>query len=214
MFTTAGSAFAADGGFLFVTFKGEETPMSEQIYFALSQDGHHWETLNGTEPVLINKLGEKGVRDPYVLRSHDGRKFHLLATDLSIHFHADWTRATRAGSKSLIVWDSDDLVHWLEPRLVRVAADDAGCTWAPEAVYDEETQDCLVFWASRNESDNFAKFRIWASRTKDFNTFGRPFVYIDKLHDIIDTDITFDHELSGGESLNFTRLLPPAFIIL
>ncbi|MEA3187408.1 MAG: hypothetical protein QOD99_1238 [Chthoniobacter sp.] len=186
---TGAAALAADGGFLFVTFKGEASPMTEQIYFATSSDGRHWEALNGGEPVLVSKVGEKGVRDPYLLRSHDGRKFHLLATDLSINLNHDWKRAVQAGSKSLVIWDSDDLVHWSEPRLVRVAADDAGCTWAPEAVYDEDTGDYLVFWASKTGSDEFAKHRIWASRTKDFETFGKPFIYIDKPQDVIDTDI-------------------------
>jgi beta-xylosidase len=183
------SAFAADGGFLFVTFKGEATPMTEQIYFGLSKDGRNWKALNGGNPVLVSDLGEKGVRDPYILRSHDGSKFYLLATDLSINLNHDWGRATHAGSKSIVIWESTDLLHWSAPRLVQVAADDAGCTWAPEAMYDEDTQDYLVFWASQNGSDNFAKQRIWACRTKDFKTFSKPFIYIDKANHVIDTDI-------------------------
>jgi len=188
------AAFAGDGGFLFVTFNGEATPLTEQIYFGLSEDGRHWDALNGAEPVLVSKLGEKGVRDPYLLRSHDGRKFYILATDLSIHLNRNWRRAAQEGSHSIVIWESDDLVHWSEPRLVRVAADDAGCTWAPEAVYDEDAQDYLVFWASANKSDDFHKFRIWASRTKDFRTFSKPFVYIDSPHTLIDTTIVREND--------------------
>ncbi len=189
--TAAATAFAADdhGGFLFVTFKGETTPMTEQVYFALSPDGREWEALHGAEPVLVSTLGERGVRDPYLLRAHDGKKFYLLATDLSIHLNPDWQRAIRAGSRAIVIWESDDLVRWSEPRLVPVAAGDAGCTWAPEAVYDEDTQDYLVFWASKNGRDDFAKQRVWASRTKDFRTFSEAFVYMDKPQDVIDTDI-------------------------
>ena len=73
---------AAEGGFLFVTFKGEQSPMSEQIHFGLSKDGRNWRVLNGSEPVLVSNVGEKGVRDPYLLKTHDGR-FVILATDLS-----------------------------------------------------------------------------------------------------------------------------------
>lgn len=189
----AATSFAADGGFLFVTFKGEQSPMTEQIYFALSKDGLSWNALNKSEPVLVSKLGEKGVRDPYILRSHDGRKFYLLATDLSINLNRNWGRATHAGSKSLVIWESDDLTHWSTPRLVRVAADDAGCTWAPEAVYDEDTRDYLVFWASTTKSDDFAKQRIWAARTRDFRTFSKPFIYIEKPTTVIDTDIIRDN---------------------
>ena len=67
------SAAAGEGGYLFVTFKGESSPMSEQIYFALSQDGRKWEALNQSKPVLVSTLGEKGVRDPYLVRAPDGK---------------------------------------------------------------------------------------------------------------------------------------------
>ncbi len=197
----ASAALAGDGGFLFVTFKGEQTPMSEQIYFGLSKDGRKWEALNGGEPALVSKLGEKGVRDPYIIRSHDGRGFFMIATDLSIHLTKDWGRAVTKGSRSIVVWTSRDLVEWSQPRLVKVAPDDAGCTWAPEVVYDEEAKDYLVFWASTTKSDDFAKHRIWAARTKDFHTFGKPFIYIEKPTTIIDTTIVRD----GKKYYRFTK---------
>jgi hypothetical protein len=168
--------------------------MSEQIYFALSQDGRHWNALNNSQPVLVSTLGEKGVRDPYLLRAHDGKRFYLVATDLSIHLNGDWNRAQTAGSKSLVIWDSTDLVHWSPPRLVKVAPDDAGCTWAPEAMYDEGRQQYLVFWASKTAGDNFRKQRIWAAWTGNFVTFGKPFVYIDKPWHVIDTDIVREND--------------------
>ena len=195
------AACATDGGFLFVTFKGEASPMTEQIYFATSSDGLHWEQTHGGEPVLVSQLGEKGVRDPFIMRSADGKKFFILATDLSIYFHRDWTRATQKGSRSLVIWESTDLVHWSEPRLVPVAPEDAGCTWAPEAVYDPETKDYLVYWASKTGSDHFAKHRIWAARTTDFTTFGQPFIYIEKENDIIDTTIVREN----GEYYRFSK---------
>lgn len=198
----AGSALAAEpGGFLFATFKGEETPLTEQIYFALSPDGRNWKALNDSQPVLVSDVGEKGARDPYLLRSHDGRTFYLIATDLSIHLKHGWDRAVRAGSRSLVVWESPDLVKWSKPRLVKVAPDDAGCAWAPEAVFDQETGDYLVFWASTSKRDDFAKHRIWAAHTRDFRSFGQPFVYIEKPTTIIDTTIVHD----GEKYFRFTK---------
>lgn len=186
-------ALANDGGFLFVTFKEELTPICEQIYFALSPDGQHWHVLNGSEPVLVSTVGEKGVRDSYLTRSHDGKKFYLIATDLHANVYPDWHRATHAGSKSIVIWDSVDLVHWSASRLVKVAPDDAGCTWAPETVYDEGRQAYLVFWASTTASDNFNKLRIWAAWTKDFVTFEKLFIYIDKPWHVIDADIVSEN---------------------
>ncbi|HHY84676.1 MAG TPA: glycoside hydrolase family 43 protein [Verrucomicrobia bacterium] len=194
------NALASDG-FLFVTFKGEQTPMTEQVYFALSKDGRTWQALNNAEPVLISTLGEKGVRDPYILRAHEGGKTYLIATDLSINLNRDWTRAVRAGSRSIVVWESTNLVNWSEPRLVTVAPEDAGCTWAPEAIYDAESGDYLVFWASTTKRDDFRKHRIWAARTKDFRAFGEPFIYIEKPASVIDTTIVHD----GTRYYRFTK---------
>jgi hypothetical protein len=114
--TSPALAAAADGGYLFVTFKGEQSPMTEQVHFVVSRDGKQWTSLNGGEPVLVSKLGERGVRDPFLLRSPDGKRFFLIATDLSINLNRDWRRAVRAGSKSIVVWESADLVNWSEPR--------------------------------------------------------------------------------------------------
>lgn len=194
-------AVSAPAGYLFVTFKGEKTPLTEQIYFSTSRDGRVWSALNAGDPVLVSQLGEKGVRDPYLLRSHDGQRFYLIATDLSIHLNRDWKRAVRQGSRAIVVWESTNLVEWTEPRLVTVAPDDAGCTWAPEAVYDAESGDYLVYWASTTGRDNFGKHRIWAARTKDFVTFSAPFVFIEKPTTIIDTTIVHD----GTTYYRFTK---------
>jgi alpha-galactosidase len=194
-------AMAGQGGFLFVTFKNETTPLKEQMYFGLSQDGQNWTALNDSKPVLVSHLGTKGTRDPFILRSHDGSRFYVIATDLSIYYNGNWTTAVQAGSHSIVVWESCDLVNWSPPRLVAVSASDAGCTWAPEAVYDDSTGDYLVFWASTSGSDSYAKQRIWASRTQDFKTFGTPFIYVEKAVSVIDADIIKD----GAKYYRFTK---------
>jgi len=198
----AGAALAdGPGGYLFVTFRGEATPMTEQIYFMVSENGRDWNALNDAKPVLVSPVGEKGVRDPFILRSHDHTGFYLVATDLSIHLNGDWGRAQTAGSRSIVIWESADLVNWSAPRLVKVAPDNAGCTWAPEAVYDEERGEYMVFWASKTADDNYRKQRIWAAHTKDFKTFGEPFVYIEKPTTVIDTTIVRD----AGIYYRFTK---------
>lgn len=194
-------ASAAEGGFLFTTFRDETTPMSEQIYMALSEDGKQWESLHGGDPVLVSDVGEKGVRDSFLLRSHDGQKVWLIATDLCVNRNRDWNRNTHAGSRSIVVWESSDLVHWTEPRLALVAPSDAGCVWAPEAIYDEVAGDYLVYWASTTGRDNFSKQRIWAAHTKDFRSFGAPFMYLEKTNHVIDIDIVRD----GDTYYRFTK---------
>ena len=109
--------------YLFAYFKGEGLSQGEQIYFAVSRDGLHWTDLNEGNPVLVSTMGEKGLRDPFIMRSADGEKFYVIATDLKINGNGNWSAAQTSGSKSIMVWESSDLVHWSEQRMCRVAPD-------------------------------------------------------------------------------------------
>lgn len=189
--------------YLFVHFTGE-SPTGEQIFFAVSEDGLHWRDLNNSEPVLLSNLGEKGVRDPSIMRSADGRKFYILATDLRIASKKGWGVATTSGSTSLIIWESTDLVNWSAPWSADVASKipEAGCAWAPEAIFDESTQDYFVYWATISPRNGAREARIYGARTKDFRTFTAPELYIErvlpdgKTHPIIDTQVI---QVEGGK---------------
>ena len=173
--------------YFFAYFAGEGYSDGEQIYFASSQDGLNWDDLNNNEPVLTSTLGEEGVRDPFIIRSPEGDKFYLIATDLKIYGNGDWNAAQNSGSQGLMVWESTDLVNWSNQRMVEVSADiGAGCTWAPEATYDPLTGEYVVYWASRTPSvDN--KQRVYYAKTRDFYTFTEPQLYIEKDQSSIDT---------------------------
>lgn len=176
-------------GYLFAHFTGESAT-GEQIYLASSQDGLHWKDLNDGAPVLLSDIGEKGVRDPYILRSQEGDKFFILATDLRIASGKGWGEAQQNGSKWLIIWESTDLVNWSQPRMAEVAVPEAGYAWAPEAIYDEKTGEYVVFWASSVQTkDGWQPPDIYYSKTRDFYTFTDPQVYIDRpgTQSIIDT---------------------------
>lgn len=176
-------------GYLFVTFSGE-SPQGEQVHFSLSRDGFHWRDLNGGNPVLCSGIGEKGIRDPFILRSWDGEKYYIIATDLRIASGTGWEDAVRRGSCSVIVWESEDLVHWSEERSCRIGPPGAGCVWAPEAVYNWEQEAYMVFWASYVEE----KHRIYRAYTQDFLTFTEAELYFEQDYDVIDMTIIQDGE--------------------
>ncbi|WP_406391937.1 family 43 glycosylhydrolase [Streptomyces sp. NBC_00882] len=186
-------------GYLFAYFTGEGTADGEQIRYALSRgnDPLHWRELNQGKPVLTSTIGEKGLRDPFVIRSPKGDKFYLIATDLRMYKNSSgsWDDVQRHGSKSIMIWDSTDLVHWTDQRLVKVAPDNAGNTWAPEAYWDDSLGEYVVFWASKLYADDDPGHtgstynKMLYATTKDFRTFSAPKVWDDPGYSVIDSTV-------------------------
>ncbi|MFF3374950.1 family 43 glycosylhydrolase [Streptomyces sp. NPDC002680] len=182
-------------GYMFSYFTGEGTSDGEQLYAALSKgnDPLKWRELNDGKPVLTSTLGEKGLRDPFIIRSPEGDKFYQIATDLRIYGNGDWDASQRTGSKSIMVWESTDLVNWTNQRLVKVSPDSAGNTWAPEAYYDEKLGEYVVFWASKlyttadHSGDTYN--RMMYATTRDFYTFSEPKVWVDRGYSVIDSTV-------------------------
>ncbi|MGO4538361.1 glycoside hydrolase family 43 protein [Paenibacillus sp. 2TAB19] len=200
-------------GYLFAYFKGERYEDGEQVYFALSEGNNAlaWRELNGGRPVLTSTLGEKGVRDPYIVRSPQGDSFYMVATDLRIHGNGDWGRAVTTGSRSIMVWKSSNLVDWSEQSMVELAPEGAGCTWAPEVFLDKGSDVYYVFWASMLDGSDAGGnsegryHRMMVSETKDFIAFSKPEVYMDYGYSVIDTTMIEDkgsvYRISKGNNI-------------
>ena len=179
-------------GYLMAHFTGESAD-GEQIYLAHSEDGLHWNDLNNGSLVLRSDIGTSGVRDPALVRSPNGDRYWLIATDLRIASGTSWYDAANHGSTDLVVWESTDLVDWSRPRLLDVAGSigDAGCAWAPEAIWDSSTGDYVVYWATNSTLGGVKKHRVWYARTSDFQSVSAPQLYIDRpgAEGVIDTQI-------------------------
>ncbi|MDQ4051592.1 MAG: family 43 glycosylhydrolase [Actinomycetota bacterium] len=195
-------------GYAFSYFTGNSIA-GEKIYFAASRgnDALTWDELNEGQPLLESTMGEMGLRDPFLIRSPEGDRFFLIATDLSIGRNGNWDRAQRQGSRYLEVWESTDLVNWSEQRHVLVSPETAGNTWAPEAYWDEELQSYVVFWASKlyAESDTghtgSTYNRMLYATTRDFVTFSQPKIWQDRGESRIDSTVIKE----GGTYYRFTK---------
>lgn len=193
----AGTPETTDYLFVYFPYPNQGTK-DERIYFGVSEDGLHFTALNKEQFVLESRLGTHGLRDPFVIRSHEGDKFYLIATDLTVagitqdgeKFPGQlWDKNQVEGSQKIMVWESTDLVNWSEQRECKVAADNAGCTWAPEAYWDDELQQYVVFWASKTSDDNYGKQRVFYATTNDFYEFSEAQVWIEEAGSVIDTTV-------------------------
>lgn len=165
--------------YLFVHFKEKTTPDGEQVYFGLSRDGFHWEAVNEGRPVLWSYQGDKGVRDFAVTRAQNGM-FYILATDLSLaygmrnQYHHSWEEIGRNGSRQMVLWESADLVHWSEQRMITFGGEEMGCRWAPDITLDREQGGYLIHWSSPHQCNNYGEKAIYYSRTQNFTAFDEP----------------------------------------
>ncbi len=166
--------------YLFVHFREKTSPDGEQVYFAISRDGFHWEALNDGQPVLWAYYGDHGVRDMTIIRDRETGRFHIFATDLSLSYgmrgkyQHSWRNINLHGSKDLAHWWSDDLVHWSEQEMIRIGNEDTGCIWAPDIIYDPEQGDYVLHYSYCHAGNDYGPMAIYYSRTRDFKTYTAP----------------------------------------
>ena len=193
--STATAPAGADdepGAYVFPYFAGEQDG-GEKIYLAVSEgdDPTAWQTLNGGEPVLESTLGTQGLRDPFLTRHPRTGTYYLLATDLRIAGGGNFGDAQETGSRSMMVWSSDDLIHWSDQQEIELAPPEAGNLWAPEATWDAEAGQFVVYWASAlypgdvapEDRDIATSYqRMLYATTPDFSpgSYSEPQVWIDE----------------------------------
>lgn len=89
--------------FCHMSDKGEWTA------YAVSKDGIHYEDLFNGEPVFEPEEHariEGGTRDAYICRSHDGKRFLMVTTDMCVRKSHEWW------NYGIDLYTSDDLLNW------------------------------------------------------------------------------------------------------
>lgn len=206
-------------GYLLVHFIENPAHYAERIYLDRSDgdDPERWIPLNGGKPVLTSNLGTKGVRDPYLTRNPENGRVYVIATDLQVFAgghgsdgNSDWWGFSHHGSTNLIIWETDDLVHFQGPRALDVSAlpggghAPLGMAWAPEALWVADYYPAgtpggrgafVLYWSSKvfaaddpgHTAESYDRV-LWGA-TSDFTneTFEFGGTFIDRGHSTIDT---------------------------
>ncbi len=208
--------------YLFVYFEGNEDmradgtrPTEEAFFYAVSTDGYNFTSLNDNTPVLTTSVGTGGIRDPFIMRTEDG-DFVMLATDM--HARNGWR-----SNYAIVTLRSKDLINWEEETLIPLAGkyrtlENSSAAWAPQAIFDKEKGEYLVYFSSDKPQPNSNQKCIYAFYTKDFKTLStEPFAFFEiDGEDVIDADIVFDdgvyymfyraHEAVGIDVVSSTSL--------
>ncbi len=179
--------FASDW-YLFTSFRSNgETG----VFLALSPDGKKWTTLNDDKPWV--KVEQPGMlmRDPWLGKSPDGT-WHMLWT-------WGWTSKETGGLK-IGYSSSKDLLTWTPQREIPLMQNEAAArnAWAPEAVWDGEKKQWVIFWSTtipgrfpdtEGTGDSGYNHRIYATTTKDWQTFTAAKLWFDPGFNCIDATV-------------------------
>ena len=176
------------GKYIFCHFVGN-APEQERIHFAVSEDGYNFRPLNNNEPVIIQTLGKKCVRDPYILKGRDGF-WYIIGTDMKSD--EGWV-----SNHALVTWKSADLVNWTDETIIDIrdfeGFEHCNRSWAPQAYWDAEKGSYMVYWAISTEENDIAA--MYYAYTDDFKTITKPEpLYIREGIQTIDGDISYNEK--------------------
>lgn len=137
-----------------------------RLYYSVSTDGLHWQTLNKRQRVFPDYKGH-----PDICKGHDGR--YYLVGNIS------------DSSPTINIWVSSDLIAWEKltsytPNLKSTPdyGNNLNRMGAPKIYYDESTRQYIVSWHTpHKEGTKEDAERYWASQrtlyvlSKDLKTF-------------------------------------------
>jgi hypothetical protein len=168
--------------FLFASFRSNG---EMGVFFSLSQDGRQWAPLNDDKAWIKCQPADMLMRDPFLTRGPDGT-WHLLWT-----WH--WTRAQMGGRLKIGHSSSKDLVHWTPQKEIFLfdGVPEAGNAWAPEASWDEQRKEWVIYWATTIKG-KAEGHRLYSITTKDWTTFTPVKLWFDPGFSAIDATLARD----------------------
>lgn len=186
----------SDGSYLFVYFPSNR---DENLYYAIGEDGYNYTPLNGGRPVMSSDsvAVKHGIRDPHILRGHDG-KFYMVATDMKSS--EGW-----ASNRGIVMYKSDDLINWKHstvhfPDRFREWKN-VTRVWAPEVIWDPDCENpdgtkgrYMVYFSLLTDDGKCEYDKIYyCYANDDFTDLATdPVFFYDRGSATIDGDIAYD----------------------
>lgn len=174
--------------YLFVYFTGNRIE-EESIHFAISTDGFNYKALNNNLPVLDSKLVSStgGLRDPHILRTQDGKKFYMVATDMVAA--KGWS-----SNRAMVLMESDDLIHWrssiVNMQQKFTGNEDLLRVWAPQTIYDPMVDKYMVYWSMKHGNEPDIIYYAYANASfTDLETVPKQLFFPSSGKSCIDADI-------------------------
>ncbi len=179
-----------DFAYLFAYFTGNR-PEQERMFYGLSRDGYHFNTINGGNPVLESTKGHECMRDPFIMQGQNGL-YYAIFTDMR-----SWDGW--ASQSSIIIFESDDLINWDEGTIIDF--NQFGWynrAWAPQAIwdpefYDEETGEygAYMIYLALSSGGNTQMYKVYTKDMKTLITKPELLYRHAEFKDDIDSDIIY-----------------------
>ena len=185
----------------------------EWTAYAVSEDGVHFEDLFGGGPVFDpeeHALIEGGTRDAYICRSHDGKKFLMVTTDMCVAKSHEWW------NYGINLYTSDDMLNWESvpfdfrkgPTIFSAPEATPAYTdystvrrvWAPQIIWnpghtwdDGRKGGYMIYYSMLNDINGEDHYdRMYCSYADEgFNTLTQPRLMFDWGYATIDADINY-----------------------
>ena len=167
---------------------------NENIYYALSDNGFDYTPMNdGKMMISADSVAiKKGLRDPHLLRGHDGY-FYMVATDMKSA--EGW-----ASNRGMVLMKSKDLVNW-QHATVHFPEKYAGThfanvtrVWAPETIYDPVAGKYMIYFSLLTNDGSIPYDQVfYCYANEDFTDLeGEPTLLFDLGYSVIDMDIVYN----------------------
>lgn len=139
-----------------------------KLFYSVSRDGYHWETLNNGNAVVHAYSGH-----PDIMKGRDA--YYMIGVKSSTHVPVLWR------SENLTSWESTDLSKEIFNKITSLYGYENEEEWygAPKLFYDADQDNYIITWHAGNKGagetrEEWASKRTFYIETKDFKTFTDP----------------------------------------